>query len=86
MKTLKLKIWVEDEDGKIQSSQQFAGGLPVAFKEPNLIELNWTNNSRELDYKILINSVAVLLKAKYGDEYIDLLPDASAHLKKELGI
>ena len=86
MKKLRLKIWVEDENGQIKASQQHAGELPVCFKDPNLIELDWTNDCAEIDYKVLINAVAVLLAAKYPEEYVGYYIDARKHLKKELGI
>lgn len=82
MKKLKLKIWVEDEDGKIVSSQKLAGGLP-GTGQPNLIELDWTG-SDEINYKILINAVATVLKAKYGNDYISQLPNAKNTLKSLL--
>ena len=84
MKRLRLKIWVEDEDGKIKTSQAFAGGLPQNGGQPNILEFDWTDNSREIDLKVMINSLATLLKAKYGDDYIPKLPLVRAQLRELL--
>lgn len=81
MKRLRLKIWVEDEDGKIKSSQLFAGGLPHSQKPPNEIWLDWTDDSREIDCKVMLNAVATLLKAKFGDSYIEKLPLEYANIR-----
>jgi hypothetical protein len=64
---LKLKIWVEDENGTPVASQISAGALPTLNpKDIYTLQLDWTDNIGEVQYKMLVNFIVNILAARYG--------------------
>ena len=65
---LKLKVWVEDENGTPVASQISAGYIPTLNpKDVYTMDLDWTDEMTEVQYKMLINFTANILAAKYKD-------------------
>ena len=66
-KRLKLKVWVEDENGSPVASQISAGAFPTLNpKQIHTMDLDWTDEINEVQYKMIINFAANILVAKYG--------------------
>lgn len=72
MKKLHLKIYTE-EDNKLLYSQALAGGLPAQRSE--VIELDGLSDE-ELYKKVFINSIAVVIKTLYPNDFNSKITEA----------